>query len=670
MSRLGSYKNTTFNESQKFLVLDPSTSSASLVLASELVAYITPKIGSVLAETTRLSAENTDYKVGEMIQTSGATAIGDGLASVFLVVAGGAGDFPMLNGNDLLVIVGDDALRAQLISQTAGQGASLVSMEGGPTVEVAVTAAEVAILNRVIRVSSRTEMKAYDVPTGYQFSLEEGGRSGQFVFKATDLSAKVSSDPQEGIYVAPDLDLTGASGAFLRLYNGLAGGKLLTGWFGSSPSVGFDNYTAFQATLDFAITSSVKGVEVGDGEYEYGTSLNFSTQGVTFIGVDNASTITGGGTRNCQLVWTGGATPMKVCSTSGLVFRGFSVENRGTATDWLELNSGSINNRYEDLYFVKTATHTYFSRSVIRSNGNRMGYSYFNHVIANSPAPKFIDIDGQGTSGGITPFSISGRCLFGANTADFTVVNIKDESLEMISMVNNTFNQYGFQLVILDTTDTPQAAPVGVFSFYNNEIDTIGDAAAFRYFKLTNVSGFSFDNNTVNAGGSKPYLGDLVNSNVTSFEGNSIKSVGIAAFDADDNSKITTGANPKSSRPVTDNVGSLITRIPYPASSQIDATKFDASKNEIVHLDLTDSSGHTINVDATSPQVINIGQVFTLVIRNVSGGVVAAGVFGATMLTTGASVAPANGFSRSYTFYWDGTRAIELSRGVGSVPNA
>jgi parallel beta-helix repeat protein len=189
MSRLGSYKNTTFNESQKFLVLDPSTSSASLVLASELVAYITPKIGSVKAESTRLSAENTDYKVGEIIQTSGATVVGS-LASVYLVVAGGSGNFPMLNGNDLLVLIGDDALRAQLISEVAGQGASLVSMEGGPTVEVAVN-------NRVIRVTSRTEMKGYDVPAGYQFSLEEGGRSGLFVVKV----GAAPADPQEGVYV-------------------------------------------------------------------------------------------------------------------------------------------------------------------------------------------------------------------------------------------------------------------------------------------------------------------------------------------------------------------------------------------------------------------------------------------------------------------------------------
>jgi hypothetical protein len=138
MSRIGSYPNIAFTESQKFVVIDPSTSSTSLVLGSDLVAYITPKINSVRAESTRISAENTDYEVGEIVQTSGATAIGDGLATVYLVVAGGAGDFPMINGNDLLTIVGDDGLRAELISTAAGKGASIVSMEGGPTVEAAV----------------------------------------------------------------------------------------------------------------------------------------------------------------------------------------------------------------------------------------------------------------------------------------------------------------------------------------------------------------------------------------------------------------------------------------------------------------------------------------------------------------------------------------------------
>jgi hypothetical protein len=205
MSRLGSYKNTAFSESQKFLVLDPSTSSASLVLASELVAYITPKIGSVLAETTRLSAENTDYKVGEMIQTSGATAIGDGLASIFLVVAGGDGDFPMINGNDLLVIVGDDALRAQLISEAFGKGASLVSMEGGPTVEVAVNRRTVFIGSVAESFAGLTGANGavYDV-SGWQSGATFGG--GQYVFD----SGAAKSLHDGGKYISPTVPAVSA----------------------------------------------------------------------------------------------------------------------------------------------------------------------------------------------------------------------------------------------------------------------------------------------------------------------------------------------------------------------------------------------------------------------------------------------------------------------------
>lgn len=523
---------------------------------------------------------------------------------------------------------------------------------------------------RVIPATSRTAMKAYNVPPGTQFNLEEGRRSGTFVFISGDKSANITSDPQEGIWFGPDSDPTGASGAFMRRYNGLAGGKLSAGWFGTKSEAGFDNYTALQATIDYAKSSGIKGLEVGQGEFEYGTALDFSGGGLTFIGVDDASTVTGSGSRNCLLVWTGGATAMKECSTSGLVFKGFAVENRGSATDWLELNSGSINNRYEDLYFVNTPTHTRFTRSVIRSNGNRMGYSYFHHIIANSPAPSFIDIDGQGTSNGITPFSISGRCLFGANTDDFTVIKIVGETVENIAIYNNTFNQFGNDLVIVDTSETPNPTAINVLSFYDNEIDTIGDNAAYRYFKLSNVDNFQFDNNTVNAGGSKPYLGELVNTNVVSVSGNSVKSLGTAFFDADDDCAIKARSNPGSNRPVADNRNVLIEQESQVTSVQIDCTSFDYSRHEIVELDLTSGSGYTINVDASSPQVINAGQVFTLVVRNVSGGAVASGAFGSTINSTAAPVAPADGFSRSYTFYWNGTKAVEIYRSSADVANA
>lgn len=237
MSTIGGYTTRQFSETQKFLVLDPSTQSTSLVSGSSLIEYIQPRLNSVIAESTRVAAQNTDYKVGSIVQTSGATTPGDNLASTYLVVEGGAGDFPMLNGNDLLVLLGDDNLRDDLLSEDAGKGASLVSMEGGPTVEEAVN-------NRVIQVSSRTEMKAYDVPAGYQFSLEEGGRSGLFVVK----SGTPPSDPQEGIYVVLD------NGNYAER---LSINEINIEWFGAVGDGSTDNTTSLQAAIDYGIAENI-----------------------------------------------------------------------------------------------------------------------------------------------------------------------------------------------------------------------------------------------------------------------------------------------------------------------------------------------------------------------------------------------------------------------------
>src|SRR5690554_5185712 len=127
MSTLGSYPTRTFKESQKFLVLDPETQSASLVPGRDLVKYITPQSASVFAEQSRAGAQNEDYQIGALIQTAGDLAAGDNFAGTFLVVPGGDGDFPMANGNDLLIIRGDVLLREQLASNAPAEGSDLVT---------------------------------------------------------------------------------------------------------------------------------------------------------------------------------------------------------------------------------------------------------------------------------------------------------------------------------------------------------------------------------------------------------------------------------------------------------------------------------------------------------------------------------------------------------------
>jgi len=107
-----------------------------------------------------------------------------------------------------LASIGDANLRQDLSSNAFGSGAALVSMEGGPSVEV-------AVLDRVIRVISISAIRALNSSVDEQVSLS-GISGGTFYFSNADLSTEVSADPDSGYYVAPSTDLTGASGAWIR----------------------------------------------------------------------------------------------------------------------------------------------------------------------------------------------------------------------------------------------------------------------------------------------------------------------------------------------------------------------------------------------------------------------------------------------------------------------
>lgn len=323
MSNIGSYKNTPFSESQKFLVLDPATGSTSLVLGSSLIDYITPRLNSVTAETTRLSAENTDYEVGTLIQTSGATAVGDGLASVYLVVEGGTGDFPMINGNDLLVITGDDDLRGQLISTAAGEGASLVSMEGGPTVEAAVT-------NRVIRAASIAEVESVGASDDFQVFLS-GTKAGLFEFDPSDLSTEVTADTQQWKYIAPDSDPTGASGAWIRqsqpdidpVFFGAVGDGV------ANDTAAFDyleNYFSNEVINLYGRTYLIDAIPTGNkyvnGSFDVGGVIS-EAQGLAIP-------------RKVEL---SGLEPERLSSTVLRIFPGFCSDGGLNPSEYIELNS-------------------------------------------------------------------------------------------------------------------------------------------------------------------------------------------------------------------------------------------------------------------------------------------------------------------------------------------
>jgi hypothetical protein len=442
-----------------------------------------------------------------------------------------------------------------------------------------------------------------------------------------------------------------------------------------------DDTAAIQAAYDYAV-GSVNGRGIlmfGPGIFRVTSTINLHTRGIAIVGVESGRRQSGSTPATCAIRWFGGAAPVFQTSVSQFSFVGFGVENWGTATDWLELNSGAINNHYEELYFYVPTGAAQFSRSVIRSNGNRVGYSQFSRINSYSAAPIFLDIDGQGTSNSITPIHFGNRCIFGAVAGlDYTIIKITDESIENVEIRNCSFNQEDAELTIIDTTSSPLTATIRTMTFENNEIDILAlQTATWRQFKLENVQNINFNGNTMAGGGTQTAIADLTNSNVTSCSGNDYYSLPGPIFSADSASKIIVGVNRRtdnSTRPEFTQAECGFVQIPYVATMVVDGKLMGGTKHGIYRIDVTNGSGYTIRAPVapiTGPEHLVPGQMFTVIIRNVSGGVISAGTFDSSRFNlSGASVAPADGFNRAYTFYYDGTKCIEISRSAADVANA
>lgn len=99
----------------------------------------------------------------------------------------------------------------------------------------------------VIRTADRIALKALDgTKTPVAVIYAEGGRSGMFAFAGADLSAQVTADALEGIYIAPASDDTGASGAWVRL----VGNAYDLRWWGTVGDGVTDDASAIQAAID------------------------------------------------------------------------------------------------------------------------------------------------------------------------------------------------------------------------------------------------------------------------------------------------------------------------------------------------------------------------------------------------------------------------------------
>lgn len=184
--------------------------------------------------------------------------------------------------------------------------------------------------------SSRSALAAITGQSAGQAALlGESGREGTFVFSSANLSAQVTADPQQAVYVAPASAPTGASGAWVRKFTGRHNVK----WFGAVGDDATNDGPAFLAALAYLQAISATG-----GTYGYpgkaAPSL-FVPAGRYFIGTNTLDITTtviiegeGVGSNAAQstvLRWSAGATGIRVqaANTSGATTSGLALAYSG-----------------------------------------------------------------------------------------------------------------------------------------------------------------------------------------------------------------------------------------------------------------------------------------------------------------------------------------------------
>lgn len=114
-----------------------------------------------------------------------------------------------------------------------------------PTPEEIQAAVAAAGVGAMTFAATRAELAALPPATHKSAVLGEGKRRGGFVFDSANHAAHVAADPLQGLFVAPPSDPSGASGAWVRLFDG----PLNVQWFGAVADNATDAAPAILAAI-------------------------------------------------------------------------------------------------------------------------------------------------------------------------------------------------------------------------------------------------------------------------------------------------------------------------------------------------------------------------------------------------------------------------------------
>jgi hypothetical protein len=452
--------------------------------------------------------------------------------------------------------------------------------------------------------------------------------------------------------------------------------------YGADPTGATDSSSAITAAVAACQAASQSSLYFPTGIYRLTSTITLGAggaQGIAFV-AETATPQQGSSRPAVTMRWHGGAAPMFDVQSAYWRFYNIAFENFTSATDAFFLTNAQ-HMTFDGCSFVNGNGATRFSRSVIHCDGNEFGYSVVQNCEIVNPAPTFLNIDGA-TSNGITPILFHNNVVESNSAGAHTLVYVKNEGIDILTFSANTFNgQANAQLTIVDTTDTPLSETITVLNVYDNEFDIVANTATDRLFRLTNVRNANFLGNQFAMGGSVTAIANLVDSVITQFSGNHVFSCGGPVFSADATSRVYSQANNlnlgNTKGIVNDNAAEAgMIDMTYGATVVILGNKGVGTGHTVYRVDVTNTSGFVLSFEhpgISGSSYFVRGQVFSVQVRNVSGGVIPSITLagGATYwsLSGGAFPIPADGNSRTVTFVWLGSKLVEIGRTAADVPN-
>lgn len=272
-----------------------------------------------------------------------------------LVAQAGAIPLP----NSALATMAEATIKGRAVGAGTGTPTDLTPAQARTVLDLAET---------VRRASTRSDLAALSGATFSTVYLTEAGRQGVFVWSSTNLSAQVTADPQQGLYVAPSTDVTGASGAWVRQYAGRADVR----WWGAVCDGVTNDTAAIAAAFSAEVPLAISGVSA------LGTQVTITDKQVDIEGFGETTGFFCNGASTSGIRWTDTSTLLQDCRRVRFANMRFTTDRAGLhrALDirWrprpysLDLSAGV----FRDLKFETTDINAAYAWSdmVFCQNGN------------------------------------------------------------------------------------------------------------------------------------------------------------------------------------------------------------------------------------------------------------------------------------------------------------